>query len=133
MKQAAITVCIVLCLQTYPSFRYSHNHDGNVLSKEAVTNTGYFYFELIPTKSDLPFYFSQSIAISYTDNADLVKQQDKYFDKLRTYASSDGADQSNYNQTSSVEVANMNDCEKDRKKNIQILKDQGKTVKSTTL
>ena len=100
---------------------------------DKLATTGFFYFELIPSKQDLPFYFSQSISITYDDNNDLIRQQDDYFNKLRAYATSDGADQAFYNQFSSVEVGTIADCEKDRKKNIQILKDQGKTVKTTNL
>lgn len=65
------------------------------ISKANPVNTPvkeYFFFELKPTKANLPYYFSQTIAVSYNDSVDLRRQMTNYFHELKMEALADKAD-----------------------------------------
>ena len=54
--------------------------------------TAFFFFELQPVKGDVPYYFSQTLKISYNDSLDLRRQMRLYFHELKVEASDDKSD-----------------------------------------
>jgi len=52
----------------------------------------YFFFELQPTKADVPYYFSQTLKISYNDSLDLKRQMRMYFHELKMAVNDDKKD-----------------------------------------
>ncbi len=114
-----------------PAVKQSPQADSTQTSLKAA-KTGYFYFELTPTKK-LPFYFSQCIAITYSDAPDLHRKETAYIEKLKAAAKADGADLSFYNSQGSPEAATAAECTEDRKIAIRDLKTAGETVKEKNI
>jgi hypothetical protein len=55
-------------------------------------SAAYFFFELQPTKADVPYYFSQTLKISYNDSLDLKRQMRNYFHELKMAVNDEKSD-----------------------------------------
>ncbi|MGP8215686.1 MAG: hypothetical protein ACLQQ4_09005 [Bacteroidia bacterium] len=85
---------------------------GNMVKASAEPPvTGYYYFELIPKKADMPYYFSQSVYISFTDIPDLLGHEVNYFHELNIEAYLDGRDTLNYTQYVSLGSDTKEHCD----------------------
>jgi hypothetical protein len=82
------TLLIPFILITLYSFnKETHKH---------IPTDAFFFFEMQPVKVDLPYYFSQTIELSYNDQPDLDRQRRNYFHELKIAIAMDGQDTASY-------------------------------------
>jgi hypothetical protein len=82
---------------------------GKNLNNAPVTQ--YFYFEMIPVKLNLPYYFSQVISVSYNDDSDFIRQRRLYFHELKAQIILDGHDTLDYKSYNPMGVDTKSQCD----------------------
>ncbi len=71
---------------------YSFNKEKH----KRIPTDAFFFFEMQPVKADLPYYFSQTIELSYNDQPDLDRQRRNHFHELKIAIAMDGKDTASY-------------------------------------
>jgi hypothetical protein len=95
--------------------------------------TEFFFFELEPVKADLPYYFSQTISISYNDDMDLIRQKKLYFNELKIEVALDKLDTLNYHGYVPPGSDTRDHCENIRTAAQTTLGENGKSVISRNI
>jgi len=107
MKSAAIII-IAFFLYFLPS-NIGKPDAGKNLNNSPVTQ--YFYFEMMPVKPNLPYYFSQVILVSYNDDSDFIRQRRLYFHELKAQIIVDGHDTLDYKTYNPQGVDTKSQCD----------------------
>ena len=84
----------------------------------------FFYLALTPTASKLPFIYSNSFSIEYSDDNDLSKKQRDLVKQFRAF----NGNPSNYNEAWSSAYSNLKDANTNRASEIKTLQNAGKIV-----
>lgn len=87
-------------------------------------NTGYFYLALYPTAQQLPYIFSNVLAITYNGSVDLQKQQSDYELQFRRFLNTP----QNYDAQWSPEFTDKNRADAEKDSIIQNIQANGNTV-----
>jgi hypothetical protein len=96
------------------------------LNNEPVTE--FYYMQLQPVKAGLPYYFSQSLSITYNDNTDLLKQKRQFMHELKAEVILDKLDTANYRSYVPPPADNKDHCDAQRMAAIKTLQEDGKDV-----
>ncbi len=96
------------------------------LSNEPITE--FYYMQLQPVKAGLPYYFSQTLSITYNDNTDLLKQKRQFMHELKAEVILDKLDTNNYRSYVPPPTDNKDHCEDHRMAAIKTLQEDGKDV-----
>ena len=84
--------------------------------------------QLQPVRTGLPYYFSQTISITYNDNTDLLKQKRQFMHELKAEVILDKLDTNSYKSYVPPGSDNKDHCEDQRMAAIKTLQEDGRDV-----